>query len=83
MTRHIPVTASTGMFRDEYSVSIELVDGKTVTLFADKSLVTKDERGNHLLETTLVSEDSRSKKQTVLLPTETFETSSRYVEVSL
>jgi hypothetical protein len=83
MTVRIPVRASEGMFRDELSVSITLMDGRTVSLFADKSLIFIDDSGNHLLETALISEDRASRKQVVLLPTETFETSSRYVEVPL
>jgi hypothetical protein len=83
MTRFIPVKTSLGMFSDELSVSIQLVTGNTVSLFADKNLLIDDGNGNSLLETMLVSEDIELKKQTVLLPTETFETASRYVEVHL
>lgn len=83
MTRQIPVKASPGMFSDEFNISIELVDGNIVTLFADSSLVKDDGKGNQLLETALISEDRDSQVQTVLLPTETFETRSRYVEIKL
>ncbi|MCI0491050.1 MAG: hypothetical protein L0229_31045 [Blastocatellia bacterium] len=77
----IPITTSSGMFSNEYAVSLELADGRLVSFFADKSLVKEDD-GRALLKVFLVELYPNQNKQRVLLPTETFETASRWVEVA-
>lgn len=76
----IPVVASSGSFSSEYAISLKLFDGSEVSLFADKSQVRNDGKRT-LLRVTLVNSDPGQHRQTVLLPTETFETSSRWAEV--
>lgn len=77
----ITVTASSGMFSDEFAVSIKLFDGRSVSLFANKRLVKETDKGAAFLKVMLVNSDPTQKKELVLLPTETFETASRWVEV--
>lgn len=76
----IPVDTSKGAFSSEYAVSLRCFDGTEVSLFADKTQV-KTEGNKTFLRVTLVNSDPGHHRQTVLLPTETFETSSRWVEV--
>lgn len=76
----IPVKTSNGAFSSEYAVSLMCLDGREVSLFADKTQV-KTEGSQAYLRVTLVNSDPAHQKQTVLLPTETFETSSRWVDV--
>jgi hypothetical protein len=76
----IPVITSKGAFSSEYAVSLTCLDGQEVSLFADKTQV-KTENNQAYLLVTLVNSDPGYHRQTVLLPTETFETSSRWVEV--
>ena len=77
----IPVEISQGMFPSELAVLITLKDGSNVSLFADKDII-KEEFGKQLLWVTIVEEDSVNKLKRVLLPTETIETATRWVEVS-
>jgi len=67
------------MFESEYAVEIQ--DGPAkISLFADKSLV--QERGNSFfLEVDLVPPAGGKAERTVLLPTESFETGSRWLTV--
>ena len=77
----IPVTISDGMFSSEYAIMLKLATGENVSFFVDKGLVKKS--GNDsLLRVLLVSADPNKKKKLVLLPTETFETASRWVEIA-
>lgn len=77
----IPVTISDGMFSSEYAILLTLATGENVSFFVDRALVKKS--GNDsLLRVLLVNEDPIKKKNLVLLPTETFETASRWVEVA-
>ena len=78
--RWVTVTTSEGMFSSERAVSLTLADGKQVSFFADNSLIQRDE-GRELLQVTLVSTDEAHRRDVVLLPVETFETGSRWVEV--
>ena len=82
MEHWIPVTTSSGMFSSEFSVLLKLANGATVSFFADKNLV-EDREGQFYLKVLLVSTDAAQHKELVLLPTETFETASRWVEVPL
>jgi len=67
------------MFASEYAVEIQ--DGPVkISLFADKSLV--QERGDaFFLEVYLVPANGDANGRTVLLPTESFETGSRWLNV--
>jgi len=80
MDRWITVSTSSGMFSSECAISLKLADGREVSFFADKNLI-KEADGKSLLKVTLVNTNPGSHKQLVLLPTETFETSTRWVEV--
>lgn len=75
---YIPVKIGPGMFSSEFSVEIKLIDGKIISLFADKCLI-KEFDGVPMLKVCLIkSEDDR---KTVLLPSEAFETGSRWAEL--
>ena len=77
----IPVETSDGAFTSEYAISIKCFDGQEVSLFADKAQV-KTEGNQSYLSVTKVDSDPMNHKQTVLLPTEAFETGSRWVDLS-
>lgn len=73
----IKVEIGEGMFSNENSVSIKLKNGGTVSLFASSSLI-RNVEGQYLLAVNLFDVAGTPK---VLLPSETFETSSRWIEV--
>jgi hypothetical protein len=77
----IPVNISDGMFSSEYAISLRLATGQDVSFFVDKVLIRKS-GDNSLLKVLLINKDLNQKKNLVLLPTETFETASRWVEVA-
>jgi hypothetical protein len=77
----IPVTTSSGMFSSECAISLELSTGQIVSFFADKGLI-RENAGLSLLRVFLVNDFPEQKKQLVLLPSETFETASRWAEVA-
>jgi hypothetical protein len=77
----VSVETSAGMFSNEYAVSLKLLTGEQVSLFADKKLV-KKENGKSSLKVTLVNDDATHKRKLVLLPTETLETASRWAEIA-
>jgi hypothetical protein len=77
----IPVTVSEGMFSTEYAIMLKLASGENVSFFVDKDLV-KTSGNDCLLRVLLVSADPNKNRKRVLLPTETFETASRWVEVA-
>jgi hypothetical protein len=70
------------MFSSERAVSLELADGKQVSFFVDNTLL-KQQKGRSMLQVTLVNSYPKQKRDLVLLPTETFETASPWVEVPL
>lgn len=76
----IKVNVSDGMFSSERAVTIELMDGKTISLFADLSIL-KQKGVDWFLQVTIM-EERINNVQKVLLPTEAFETSSRWLDVS-
>ena len=78
----IPVSISAGMFSSERAISLKLASGDVVSFFADEVLL-KEEAGNSLLRVFRVDSDPAQHRQRVLLPTETFETASRWVEVAI
>jgi hypothetical protein len=69
------------MFSSEYAISLKLVTGQAVSFFVDKDLI-KETAGRHLLRVVLVDDYPGEHKQRILLPTETFETASRWVEIA-
>jgi hypothetical protein len=81
MEHWIPVTTSSGMFSSEYAIMLKLASGQIVSFFIDKSQI-KESAGRSLLRVVLVDSYPTQNKQRVLLPTETFETASRWVEVA-
>lgn len=76
----IPVTVDDGMFTDEYAVTIRLFGGGNVSLFADKSMI-REYEGVHHLKVTVMCKETCPDRMRVLLPSETFETSSPWVDV--
>jgi len=76
----INVITSDGMFSTEKAVSIKLIDGNEVSLFVDRGLL-KEDKGKWFLKVAKVKTNHKS--QVVLLPIETFETSTRWAEVPI
>jgi hypothetical protein len=75
----IPCTAEKGMFSSEVAVDIT-IEGKTVSFFADKSLI-KESNGETYIMVTLIGENGEPDHKTILLPSECFETGSRWLSV--
>lgn len=76
----IYVVAEDGMFPDEKAISIKLFDGRSVSLFAHSSLI-QQKGGKDYLKVYFIESDPSLNRNRVLLPTETFETSSRWIDV--
>lgn len=76
----IPVSVSEGMFSSEYAITLKTIEGTLVSLYADKSLVQKKGESS-FLKVTHINSYPDQHKQRVLLPSETFETSSRWVDL--
>jgi hypothetical protein len=68
------------MFSSEVSVELQSDSSTIVSLFVDKSLVMERD-GQYFLRVTVLGENGKPHHQTVLLPTETFETGSRWLSV--
>jgi hypothetical protein len=77
----LAVRTSEGSFSSERAVVVELSDGSEVSLFADEGLVDK-RRDKDFLKVLVVKTDKVARTKTVLLPSETFETLSRWATVS-
>lgn len=75
----IPCTIKKGMFSSEVAVEIKIGD-KVVSLFADQSL-TKIINGKTHILVTLMGTNGEPDHQTILLPSECFETGSRWLSV--
>src|SRR5688572_25913736 len=76
----VACSLSEGMFTNEYAVQIDLVDGRKVSLFADADLVRiNGSKASGYLTVNIVKDESPA--PTILLPSETFETGSRWVQV--
>jgi hypothetical protein len=76
----IDVEVTKGMFSTEKAVFINLSDGQRVSLFADDSILRRDGSMWKLK----VTEIGRNRnKLKILLPSEAYETSSRWAEVSI
>jgi len=76
----IPCKVSQGMFDSEYAVTITLPTGEIISLFADKGLIHFKGEATYLL-VNLVREHNGNGERRILLPTETFETGSRWVDI--
>jgi hypothetical protein len=79
----IPVSTSDGMFSEERAISLRLADGSEVSFFVDTTQLRREVDGHGELRVVLVDTDSHARRQRVLLPTETFETATRWVEVAV
>ena len=75
----IPCTVEKGMFSSEVAVDIT-IEENTVSLFADKSLIKEIHGKPHIL-VTLVGDNGRPNHKTILLPSECFETGSRWLSI--
>ena len=78
---YVAVRTSTGSFTSERAIALELADGREVSLFADKGLVDK-RTSSEYLKVSVIKSDPVAKTKTLLLPSETFETMSRWVTVA-
>ncbi len=67
------------MFSSEYAIEIKLGE-KSFSLFADTSLI-KSEHGENYLLVTLVGDNGEPDHRTILLPSECFETGSRWMSI--
>jgi hypothetical protein len=77
----LAVKTTAGAFSSERAVTVELADGQNVSLFADKALV-QQRSNSEFLKVVVMKCDAQAKTKTVLLPSEAFETMSRWVTVS-
>lgn len=76
----VMVRTTPGAFSTERAVSIQLADGSEVSLYADEELIDK-RKGQEFLRVTVVKTDAKERTKTVLLPSETFETMTRWAKV--
>ncbi len=76
----LKVVTSQGAFDSEYAVQIHSFDGHEVSLFTDKNNVQSSE-GNSYMKVYVLTSSTSSDKKRLLLPSETFETSSRWLDV--
>lgn len=77
----VRVLATGGAFKSEYAVQIKSYDGKDVSLFADREEV-QERQGDYYLVVHVLKDIAKGDKKRLLLPSETFETSSRWVDVN-
>lgn len=77
----VAIEKSEGMFSSEYAVILPTADGTKVSFFVDKSLV-KEEGGASSLKVRVINAATAQHAARVLLPTETFETATRWVDVN-
>lgn len=75
----LPCSVEKGMFSSEVAVEIQIAD-TTVSLFADKSLI-KDINGKMHILVTVVGANDQPAHKTILLPSECFETGSRWLSI--
>lgn len=75
----IPCTIEKGMFSNELAVEVTIKD-KTVSFFADKSLIMEIKDEPHVL-VTLIGDNGEPNHKTILLPSESFETGSRWLSI--
>ena len=77
----VQVLTSKGSFTSERAVEIKSYDGKKVSLFTDTHNI-RNVSGTDFLVVHVVIGPERIGKKHLLLPSETFETSSRWIDVS-
>lgn len=77
----VKVQTTRGAFSSELAVSLQLADGSKVSLYADKELIDR-RNGEEFLKVIVVDTDAKKKTKTVLLPSETFETMTRWAKVA-
>jgi hypothetical protein len=76
----IVVSASSGLFSSEKKVSFNSKNGNNCSLYADQNQI-KEEGGRTYLKVFFKKEDQNVPEATVLLPAETFETNSRWINL--
>lgn len=76
----IPVRAEQGQFSSEFAVSLRLAEGRDVSLFVDRDLVTRN-GDQAFLKVVVVDRNVDNNTLSILLPSETFETASRWAVV--
>jgi hypothetical protein len=74
----LPVDVAEGMFTNEVRVALRNAEGKELSLFADKTLIRTIDGRSYMVVLT-ADEQAKSHEASVLLPSEAFETSSRWV----
>lgn len=75
----IPCVVTDGMFSNEAAVEIT-VSGQSISLFVDRSLI-QERGGKTFLKVSFVGENGKPENRTILLPSESFETGSRWLSV--
>ena len=75
----LPCAVECGLFSNESAVEIT-ISGKTVSLFADHSLIGRLNNQDFILVTSM-GNNGKPKHKSILLPSEAFETSSRFLSV--
>jgi hypothetical protein len=81
--RWIPVKVEPGMFRTESLAHVTAFDSNTYSFFVDKTLI-REHGAQSLLKVYFASMAKKHARFiTVLLPTETIETSSRWLNVAV
>ena len=76
----IPCEVSPGQFTNERVITLKLANGTKITLFADQNLVEVRDSQKYLKVTKIESEKKKGKEEElVLLPTEAFESGSRWL----
>lgn len=76
----IPCRVSEGMFANEYAAVITLVDGQMISLFVDRALVQVEKNSDRGRMTVALAHETVHEK-TVLLPSEAFESGSRWARL--
>ena len=75
----VPCAVTEGMFSNEVAVQISIED-VSVSLFVNKSLIVNKE-GKTYLRVTFAGENGKPENKTVLLPSESYETGSRWLSI--
>ena len=76
----VPCNVKNGMFSNERTVQITVENAKTVSLFADTSLI-REKGGQKYLIVTLKGDNGKPRYKTILLPSECYETGSPWLSV--
>jgi hypothetical protein len=72
---------SEGMFSNEVAVMLQSNDGSKLSLFADEDLI-EERNGDSYLIARLAHPANGNNIATILLPSESFETGTRWVDVA-